>query len=460
MKSTLLILIGAVSLLAALAMPVQVVAQDGQQHQAEHLHRYTVTDLGTLPGGTSSQASYVNNYGLVTGVSTIPAGTAHAVLWYQGSVTDIAKQRPAGQNSEAFGVNALGLVMGQTEISTTDPNNENFCAYGTGLECRAFLWQDGVMIQLPTLGGNNASVGQINNRGELAGYAENSTRDPECAPGVAVSGTGPQVLDFEPVIWGPRPGEIRELHPLPGDTVGVAFWINDNGQAVGTSGTCGNTVLPGPSAGPHAVLWENGTVTDLGNLGGTVNTSLFGVGNVGFAINNRAQVAGISALRGNTNAHAFLWTRDTGMRDLGTLPGDAMSAGLGINNGGEVVGPSLDASGNPSAFLWRKGVMTGLNQLIPTDSQLYLLIAYGINDVGEIAGYGVDSTGDIHAFLATPCDRNHEDTGWCNDDAEGSAAEGAETNERPRQVLSENARNQLQKLLRFRMPGPQLTQPQ
>jgi hypothetical protein len=56
---------------------------------------------------------------------------------------------------------------------------------------------------LPTLGGNNGTVGQINNLGEVAGIAENSTRDPECPPGVAFTGTGPQVLDFEAVIWGP-----------------------------------------------------------------------------------------------------------------------------------------------------------------------------------------------------------------------------------------------------------------
>src|ERR1017187_8723874 len=133
---------------------------------------------------------------------------------------------------------------------------------------------------------------QINNRGQVSGLAENSTRDPECAPGVAVDGTGPQVLDYEAVIWGPAPGEIRVLRPLPGDTVGMALWINDNGQAVGASGTCANTIVPGFAAGPHAVLWEsNGSVHDLGNLGGTVNTGSLGAGTVAFAINNRDMVA-------------------------------------------------------------------------------------------------------------------------------------------------------------------------
>jgi probable HAF family extracellular repeat protein len=324
------------------------------------------------------------------------------------------------------------------------------------------------MTALPTLGGTNAGYGSINNLGEVAGYAENSTRDPECPDVVAVNGTGPQILYFEPVIWGPSPDEIRKLHPLTGDNVGMALSINDNGQAVGTSGTCANTTLPGPTAGPHAVLWEkDGSVHDLGNLGGTSNPAVLAVGNVAVSVNDRGQVSGLSALpeiRGNGCPgnppnpvcfpfHPFLWTKETGMRDLGLLPGDFDGAGLGMNNLGEVVGPSFSSpgptSGSPRAFLWRNGVMTDLNALIPSDSPLYLLIAYGINDSGEIAGFGVEtSTGDIHAFLATPCDRNHADTDWCKGGADGAASEADRSVERPTVFLSESAR----KLLQQRVP--------
>ena len=465
MKSRILTWMAAISLFTLTTTLVRVVAQAEQQQQAEHLHRYTITDLGPV-GNPFSQATYVNNPGLVTGLDTAPDGTQHAVLWYEGLFTDIGTPGLGGPNSGAGGVNEFGQVIGGAETSDKDPNNENFCGYGTGLQCLAFLWQNDVMTPLPTLGGTNGGYGQINNRGEVAGYAEEDKVDPDCPGKVAVTGTGPQVLYFEAVIWGPMQGEVRKLRPLKGDSVGIALSINDSSQAVGTSGSCANTTLPGPTAGPHAVLWEkDGSVHDLGNLGGTVNTSVLGVGNVALSVNNRGQVAGVSALNGNATFHPFLWTRETGMQDLGVLRGDLVGASLGINNEGDVVGASISApglaSGNPRAFLRHNGVMSDLNALVPSDSPLYLLTAFGINDSGEIAGFGVQtSTGDIHAFLATPCDRNHADLECCKDDGEGAAAEADKTIERPTVVLSENARELLQHRLPIGRFGARLMEPQ
>ncbi|SPE34893.1 hypothetical protein SBA3_220029 [Candidatus Sulfopaludibacter sp. SbA3] len=226
-------------------------------------------------------------------------------------------------------------------------------------------------ISKPGLGGPNSS----NNLGAIAGYAKNSNKDPECPGKVAVNGTGPQVLDFEPVIWGPKANEIRQLSVLAGDSVGLALGINDLGQTVGISGRCANTVLPGFTAGPHAVLWDtDGSVHDFGNLGGTVNPALLAVGNGAIAINNWGEVTGVSALKGNQTFHPFLWTKTTGMQDLGVLSGDLVGAGLGMNNKGEIVGASISApgpaSGTPRAFLWRGGVMNDLNALVQQDAPL------------------------------------------------------------------------------------------
>jgi len=152
------------SLLAALA-----IAQPPR-----HTPRYTVTDLGTLPGGTFSQAASVNTNSLVSGVASAPDGTQHAVLWQgrrsedeegedrqdhgtqhavlrQGRrIIDITKPGIGGLNSGAFGVNERGQAAVQAETSALDPNGEDFCGYGTHLICLPFLWQNGAVTPLPT----------------------------------------------------------------------------------------------------------------------------------------------------------------------------------------------------------------------------------------------------------------------------------------------------------------------
>ena len=398
---------------------------------------YTVTDLGTLTDGPFSVAVGLKNNDLINGASGLADFTQHAVVWKKGLITDIAVPGLGGANSEAFGVNAQGQAAGLAETTTSDPNGEDFCGFGTHVICLPFTWRLGVMTPLPTLGGNNAEGGQINNQGEVAGNAENTKLDSTCPIG------GPQVFQEKPVVW--ENGKIKRLDTFHGDPDGWAFGINDHGQVVGASGVCStlNDDTGVYILSRHALLWNKGTVTDLGNLGGT---GAFGPGNVAGAINNRGEVVGTSDLKGDKTFHAFLWTRREGMKNLGTLYGDVDSAGLGINEVGDVVGVSFDEDGDPRAFLRRNGVMTDLNTLTPADSPLYLLFAHGIDSRGEIVGFGVDGAGDVHAFAATPCDGSDAET---TDDRKGAAVERDETSERPRVVLSESARRVLQRQLRL-----------
>jgi probable HAF family extracellular repeat protein len=367
---------------------------------------YTLTDLGPA-GNPFSQAGFVSNNGVVTGSYTASDGTQHAAVWQGGRLFDIAQPGLGGPNSGAGSINQFGQLVIGGELASKDPNNENFCGFGDGLICLTYVWQFGTATQLPTLGGTNANWGNINERGEVSGFAENANRDPKCPSTPAVNGIGPLMFDYEAVIWGPGAGAVRELKPLAGDSVGAALWVNDKGQAVGTTGSCANVVLPPLAAGPHAVLWDaDGTPIDLGNLGGTGDPSILGRGNIGLGINNRGQAVGVSSLTGNKANHAFLWTKQTGMQDLGTLSGDVNSAATAINDRAQVVGQSFgDAGpmmGNPRAFLWENGVMTDLNTLVPANSPLHLLVAFSINSRAEIAGFGVTNDGKIHAYLASP----------------------------------------------------------
>jgi probable HAF family extracellular repeat protein len=320
----------------------------------------------------------------------------HAVLWYKKLKIDIATRGLGGPNSIAFGANGMGQAVGEAETSALDPKGEDFCGFkalglpSSGTTCLPFLWQHGTMTALPTLGGHNGTANQINIRGAVAGLAENSMPDPGC--------TAPQMLQFKPVVW--ENGKIHELVTLDGDRDGVAFAINDNGQVAGASGQCSafNPNLLVNLLPLHALLWEKGTVTDLGNLGGTGQ----GFGNYALNLNNHGHVIGASDLPGDANFHAFLWTKETGIHDLKTLTGDVNSAAVGINDSGEIVGVSLDANFDPHPYLWQNGVMTGLNSLIPADSPLSLLLACSINSNGEIVGLAVTSTGELHGYLAIP----------------------------------------------------------
>src|SRR4051794_4141581 len=232
MKPTFRICILGVSLLAAVASAQQ---------------QYTVTDVKPLTGGDFSQAFSINNTGLIGGQSNIHDATQRAVIWLKGWTTPILIG-PAGVNSATFGINESGLAEVQAEVAEKDPNTENFCGYGTDRKCLPYSWQNYISTPLPLLGGNNGAVGGINNRGEISGWAETATQDPDCA--------APQKLEFEAVVWGPGKGDLRRLRPLSGDSVSMSIWINDRGQSVGTSGTCANTGLLPFGHGAHPVLWD------------------------------------------------------------------------------------------------------------------------------------------------------------------------------------------------------------
>jgi probable HAF family extracellular repeat protein len=427
MKSRSLFTASRVFVLTLLAMMVALAGQ-AQQFNLPH---YTVTDLGTLGGGFSL-AYGINNKGQVAGFSTLSGNTAgHSFVFENGLMTDLGTL--GGPNSQSFAnLNQATQVAGSAETTTSDPNGEDFCGFGTHLICLGFVWQNGTMTPLDTLGGNNGQAAAINERGRLAGYAENAIPDKNCPP--------PQVLHFRSVVW--DQGGVHSLPLYKGDSDGAAFWINNRGDVVGASGSCAayNPDLGLPLQATHALLWTHGWVFDLGNLGGKINNSAL-------AINDLGDVIGASDLPGDTYQHAFLW-REGRMHDLGTLKGDVISAALGINDSGQVTGVSIDASGNLRAFLWQNGTMSDLNSLVSADSPLYLLHGFGINSAGQIVGFGADSSGDVHAFLATPCDRNHGDEECCGD-TEGIGTQANEAAKRPRVALSESARKLLQQHLGF-----------
>jgi probable HAF family extracellular repeat protein len=353
-----------------------------------------VTNLPSL-GGTSSAGSSINNRGWVAGISNLPGDQVqHAALWKGETIVDLGTL--GGPNSGVLWPvkNERGNISGISQTARPDPLGERWscsaffpAATGTGHQCLGFVWKDGVMRALPTLGGTNGFATGANNKGQVVGWAENTVHDPTCV--------APQILQFRAVVWGPNQREIDELPPLPGDAVSAATALNDRGQIVGISGICDRAV--GRFSAIHAVLWQDGKAIDIGSLGGVAwNTPM--------SINERGDIVGFSnvsaAAGGSFNAHAFLWTRRD-IRDLGTLPGDSTSQALGINERREIVGTSCDADFNCRAFLWRDGVMTDLNTLVSSDYHDTLTTANDIDESGRITGQALEhATGKLLAYVA------------------------------------------------------------
>ena len=391
MQSILTRSICAMTLLTATVLANELNAAD---HHAAPT-RYTLTDLGES-GPPPGQAFAVANNGLISGAQITSQGKEHAYLYFLGFKLDIGKHALGGGNSVGFGINKWGQVAGEADTATIDPLGEDFCGFNSlGFPsphtCSAFLWQDYKMTAVSALGGNSSSANAINDRGDIVGEAETNLHDANCP--------APQILEFKAALW--RHGQVHALPSFGGDKDGVALSINNHGQAVGASGDCAkyNPLALLGLQPLHALLWEGGVARDLGNLGGTGH----GSGNLAYHVNNEGDVVGSSDLPGDATFHAFLWRKRTGMRDIGTLPGDFASVALGSNDRGEVVGVSLDEHFNSRAFLRRHGVMLDLNTLIPASSRLSLWTAAFINDRGEVVGMAQEkTTGKFHAYLASP----------------------------------------------------------
>jgi probable HAF family extracellular repeat protein len=177
-----------------------------------------------------------------------------------------------------------------------------------------FVWENGKMLDLGTLGGNFGSAQCGNNRGQVIGQSS-------LAGDVA----------FHPFLW--DRGILKDLGTLGGDN-GTPIWINDAGDVVGEAD------LPGSQA-HHAFLWRKGVMTDLGTLGGNSHAT---------AVNSRGQVVGYFYLTGRTEPpfrHPFIWEKGRPMVDLNTLipanSGLELVAADNINERGEIVGVGVPA---------------------------------------------------------------------------------------------------------------------
>ena len=452
-----------------------VAAQAAGKH-----HHYKLVDLGTL-GGPHSYGSVngdgeaiLNNSGIVASSADLssadlnaasPLGCfvpdcfqAHAAMWKDGVITDLGAL-PGNNNSAVGSINARGWATGQSQTSTIDP----VLGFPEG---RGVLWKDGEIIDLGTLETGTASLGiYVNDAGQVIGFSTISTApDPigffgfpthtfiwqdgakldigtlggddtfpgvSCSnppPGTVVGGSSTSVVPnpntglptVDPFLW--RNGRMVDLGTV-GGTNGFANCVNNRLQIIGLSSVaahpaaCDFPVFNSVGPGCHAFFWEDGTMTDLGTLGGDSSEAIW--------LNDKGVVVGSSDLAGPAGSqthHAVVWI-DGKIHDLGTVPGDACSLGRGLNGRGQIVGGSgVCHVGFLHAFLWEDvGPMVDLNTLIPQGSGVQLTNAFNINDRGEILakaapiGFTPNDDADLgHLALLIPCDEQHPNLDGCD----------------------------------------------
>lgn len=364
--------------------------------------KYYVLNLGAPLGGNAEPVG-INDLGWISGGANLTGNTTvNAELWI-GVPLDLGTLGGANSNISWPNHSTRGEIVGIAETAEANPYHESwscsafFPSAPTGDVCLGFAWKAGVMTGLPPFaGGYDSYAAGVNNRGQVVGWAENGVLDPTCNNAPPVS----QFLQFEAAIWGPGLTEMTQLPPYPGDPDSAATAINDLGQVIGISGICENAV--GDQSATHALMWENGHVINLGNLGSTAwNTPV--------ALNNHGQVVGF-ANNALSNPQGFLWTKAKGMQGLPFVGDDDQSVAYDINELGQIVGISNGGTEPYSAraFLYENGKITDLNELVVGDSSLYLLLAQGINDAGEIVGTAVEADGTQVGFLAVPV-RGEED---------------------------------------------------
>jgi len=449
-------LISAMALLVALAIPVSLAAQE---HPTKH-HQYNLVDIGTFGGPnvifnfSSPTDHLLGSNGMVTGgadTTTVDpycfdnpdCFVEHAFKWEEGVLTDLGTL--GGNNSQGFWINDKGQIAGLAQNGMIDP------LLGIQL-VHAVLWsEEGKIFDIGTFGGYESLSQAINKRGQVVGLAANTIPDPN-----AIFLLGQQARAF---LWDKKTG-MQDLGTLGTGNDAFAQYVNDRAQVAGyayTDTTQNSTAFCGNVPTQDPFFWENGTMIDVGTLGGVC----------GYAtdLNNQGQVIGNSDLAGDLTFHPFSWTKSGGMKDLGTFGGDNGQANA-LNDAGEIVGKAdFPGSQLHDAFLWKNGTMTDLGNLgktsnahninssgqivgasvINDDGELrpFLWENGGpmvdlttlvpphpgvhldggdtwLNDRGEILVTGTLSNGDVHAFLLTPCDDHHRDGGGCGERAEGA----------------------------------------
>lgn len=327
---------------------------------------YVVTDLGAVTGANSSLGWHINSAETVAGFEENASGDPDA--WYLSCGTFTSLGTLGGADAEAHGINNADMMVGWSHIASGHR--------------RAFSW---------TSGGGLVNLGVISGRTDSEALSVNASS--EIVGSVMVFAGGAPAYNRLAFLYLPSSAYglsagMNSLGTL-GGTQSVATDISDSGRVVGGAQNGSGKYRP--------FRWNNGTMTDLGTLGGDIGLP----DHRAEAVNSSGNIVGRS-YTGAGAARAFYWDGLV-MADIDVLTGGTESWAFGLNDSDMVVGTSDVTGGAFRAFVWdRINGLRNLNNLIPTGTGWTLIRATDINNDGFITGWGINGSDARRAFLLTP----------------------------------------------------------
>lgn len=310
-----------------------------QPYISEHAFLYKggkLTDLGAPTASVDSSAVAVNDFDEVAGSIYFISGEfvtdADAFSYKNGQWAVFATGLSEIAWADASGINNQGEIIGSNPTATASYLHP---------AAHAFVYKNGILVDLGTLGGIDSYASAINSAGQIVGIADNTAGEGETflySNGRMKAVGGP----LTPSVVSYR---INATTTKTTTTTFEPFAINDNGwigvnfsTSIGTTTTTTTGSTSTGNYSTYAALYINGKLYNLGTLAGFT-------GSTGASINNSGTVVG--NLLGNITTPNDVYVGVTGgfvysngrMYDLNTLLGTAgwKITGVGqINEAGQI----------------------------------------------------------------------------------------------------------------------------